>query len=105
MKKNIFVISENERERILNMHKDAIKRNYLTEAEATIKPVRPANVQQFQEFVRNEKGTLQLEQQIINLVPKQLLHMQNMVMNTIKITEQILPELVLHKQPLMTVDG
>ena len=56
MKKNIFVISENERERILNMHKTALKKNYLTEAEATIKPVRPANVQQFQEFVRNEKG-------------------------------------------------
>jgi hypothetical protein len=59
MKKNIFVISENERERILNMHKDAIKRNYLTEQETppvTAKPARPANVQQFQEFVRNEKG-------------------------------------------------
>lgn len=55
MKRNIFVISENERERILNMHKDAIKRNYLTEEEAPIKPVRPANVIQFQEFVRNEK--------------------------------------------------
>ena len=59
MKKNIFVISENERERILNMHKDAVKRNYLTEVEAppvTAKPARPANVQQFQEFVKNEKG-------------------------------------------------
>lgn len=56
MKKNIFVISENERERILNMHKDAIKRNYLTEEVAPTKPVRPANIQQFQEFVKNEKG-------------------------------------------------
>ena len=59
MKKNIFVISENERERILNMHKTALKRNYLTEAETpptTTKPVRPANVIQFQEFVKNEKG-------------------------------------------------
>lgn len=59
MKKNIFVISENERERILNMHKTALKKNYLTEVEApptTTKPAIPANVQQFQEFVRNEKG-------------------------------------------------
>ena len=59
MKKNIFVISENERERILNMHKTALKKNYLTEQETpptTTKPVRPANVIQFQEFVKNEKG-------------------------------------------------
>lgn len=35
MKKNLFVINENERSRILNMHETATKNNYIFEEETT----------------------------------------------------------------------
>jgi hypothetical protein len=35
MKKNLFIISESEKERILGMHKDATKRSYISEQAAT----------------------------------------------------------------------
>ena len=40
MKKNLFVINENERNRILNMHENATKNNYVFEQETT--PATPA---------------------------------------------------------------
>lgn len=52
MKKNLFVITENERERILNMHKTATKKNYLSEATMAAKP---ADVKGFQQWVINQK--------------------------------------------------
>ena len=38
MKKNLFVINENERSRILNMHESATKNNYVFEQETTPTP-------------------------------------------------------------------
>jgi len=52
MKKNLFVISESERERILGMHKTATKRNYLSEATA---PAKPADVKGFQDWLDRKK--------------------------------------------------
>ena len=36
MKKNLFVINENERSRILNMHETATKNNYVFEQEEPV---------------------------------------------------------------------
>lgn len=41
MKKNLFVINENERSRILNMHENATKNNYVFEQETTPAPTTP----------------------------------------------------------------
>lgn len=42
MKKNLFVINENERSRILNMHENATKNNYVFEQETTPATPTPA---------------------------------------------------------------
>jgi len=38
MKKNLFIISESEKERILGMHKEATKRSYISEQAAPAAP-------------------------------------------------------------------
>lgn len=56
MKKNLFVISENERERILSMHMSATKKNYLFEQQGQPLAPQPKDVKGFQSWVINQKG-------------------------------------------------
>ena len=47
MKRNLFVISESEKERILSMHRNATKRHYLTEELIPIKDKTTGKVSMF----------------------------------------------------------
>lgn len=55
MKRNLFVISESEKERILGMHRAATQKQYLSEADVVV-PAKPADVLAFQQWVVNTKG-------------------------------------------------
>lgn len=54
MKKNLFLISENEKERILQMHRSATRKSYIFEQ--TEVPLQPKDVLGFQQYVINQLG-------------------------------------------------
>ena len=69
MKKNLFVINENERSRILNMHETATKNNYVFEQEEPVQYYKDQN----KYYAGDGIGTIEEVTDRLSLVLKSLL--------------------------------